>query len=59
LLASVVGEMLGLSTPCRDGRTCCALRRAPDLVALDRRASVSCPEHAPELDRIREASGLQ
>ncbi|HEY1908419.1 MAG TPA: hypothetical protein VGG91_20380, partial [Myxococcaceae bacterium] len=59
LLASVVGEILGLSTPCRDGRTCCSLRKAPDLAALDRRASVSCPAHAPELDRIREAAGLQ
>jgi hypothetical protein len=59
LLTSVVGEILGLSTPCRDGRTCCALRKAPDLAALDRRASTPCPAHAAELDRIREASGLQ
>jgi hypothetical protein len=59
LLGSVVGELLGLSTPCRDGRTCCALRKAPDLDALDRRASVPCPAHAAELDRIREASGMQ
>lgn len=58
LVGSVVGEMLGLSTPCRDGRTCCALRKAPDLPALDRRASVPCP-HAAELDRAREASGFQ
>lgn len=59
LLASVVGEILGLSTPCRDGLICCPLRKAPDLAALDRRASVSCPAHAAELDGIREASGMQ
>jgi hypothetical protein len=59
LVGSVVAEMLGLSTPCRDGRTCCALRKAPDLAALDRRASVPCPAHAAELDRAREASGFQ
>jgi hypothetical protein len=59
LVGSVVGEMLGLSTPCRDARTCCALRTAPDLAALDRRASVPCPAHAAELDRAREASGFQ
>jgi hypothetical protein len=59
LVGSVVGEILGLSTPCRDGRTCCALRKAPDLETFDRRASVPCPAHAAELDRIREASGLQ
>jgi hypothetical protein len=59
LLGSVVGEFLGLSTPCRDGRTCCALRKAADLNSLDRRASAPCPAHAAELERIREASGMQ
>jgi hypothetical protein len=59
LLGSVVGEILGLSTPCRDGRTCCALRKAPDLETFDRRASAPCPAHAAELDRVREAAGLQ
>jgi len=59
LLGSAVGEILGLSTPCRDGRTCCALRKSPDLAALDRRASTACPAHAAELDRAREASGFQ
>ena len=59
VLASMVEEILGLSTPCRDGRTCCALRRAPDLNALDRLASTPCPAHASELDRIDTAAGLR
>jgi hypothetical protein len=59
LVGSMVGEMLGLSTPCTDGRTCCALRKSPDVGALDRRTSVRCPAHAAELDRARENSGFQ
>jgi hypothetical protein len=60
LLASDVGELLGLSYPCADGRTCCLLRTAPDLRAFDARAAVSnCPQHAGELDRIRTDAGLQ
>ena len=46
LLASDVGELLGLSYPCADGRTCCLLRTAPDLRVFDARAGVSsCPQH--------------
>jgi hypothetical protein len=60
LLASDVGELLGLSYPCADGRTCCLLRTAPDLRVFDARAGVSsCPQHAGELDRIRTDAGLQ
>jgi|GEM_PF-2554126 len=59
LVGSVVGELLGLSTPCADGRTCCALRKAPDVKTFDAQARVSCPAHAGELDRIREAAGMQ
>jgi hypothetical protein len=59
LLASVVGELLGLSMPCTDGRTCCALRTAKDVKTLDARAMVPCPAHDAELDRIREAAGMQ
>ena len=60
LLASDVGELLGLSYPCSDGKTCCLLRTAPDLRAFDLRAGVSsCPHHAGELDRIRTDAGLQ
>ena len=59
LVASVVGEILGLSMPCGDGRTCCSLRKAPDVEALDARVATTCPAHAAELDRIREAAGLQ
>lgn len=59
LLASLVGELIGLSTPCTDGRACCALRKAPDLRTLDAQAAAPCPAHASELDRIREAAGMQ
>jgi hypothetical protein len=60
LLASDVGELLGLSYPCADGRTCCLLRTAPDLRVFDARAGVSsCPQHGGELDRIRTDAGLQ
>lgn len=59
LLGSMVGEILGLSMPCTGGRQCCALRRAPDLPTLDAWAAVPCPAHAAELNRIREAAGLQ
>ena len=59
LLASMVGEILGLSMPCSDGRSCCALRKAPDVKTLDAQAAAPCPAHAGELDRIREAAGMQ
>ncbi len=59
LLGSMVGELIGLSMLCSDGRRCCALRKAPDLTTLDAQAAASCPAHARELDRIREASGMQ
>ena len=59
LVGSVVGEILGLSMPCTDGKTCCALRKAPDVKALDARAAPRCPAHASQLDRIREAAGMQ
>lgn len=59
LLTSMVGELLGLSTPCTDGRTCCALRTAKDVKTLDAWAAVPCPAHDAELDRIREAAGMQ
>lgn len=59
LLGSMVGELLGLSMPCTDGRTCCPLRTAPDVKALDARAALRCPAHDAELDRIREAAGMQ
>jgi len=59
LVGSVVEEILGLSFPCTDGRSCCALRKAPDLKRLDAWAAAPCPAHASELDRIREAGGMQ
>ena len=60
LLASDVGELLGLSYPCTGGKTCCPLRAAPDLRTFDVRAGVAtCPQHAGELDRIRTDAGLQ
>jgi hypothetical protein len=59
LLGSMVGELLGLSMPCSDGKTCCALRTAADPEVLDARAAAPCPAHASELDRIREAAGMQ
>ncbi len=59
LLASEVGELLGLSMPCTDGKTCCALRTAKDLKTLDAWAAAPCPAHDAELDRIREAAGMQ
>jgi hypothetical protein len=59
LAGSVVGELLGLSLPCSDGRTCCPLRTAPDLKTLDARAATACPAHASELGRARERAGLQ
>jgi hypothetical protein len=59
LLASMVGELLGLSMPCTDGRTCCPLRTAHDVKALEARAALRCPAHDAELDRIREAAGMQ
>jgi hypothetical protein len=59
VLASVVGEVLGLSSPCRDGRTCCAVRKARDLDTLDRQAQTVCPSHAAELGRINTDAGLQ
>jgi hypothetical protein len=59
LLGSIVGELIGLSMSCSDGRSCCALRKAPDLKTLDAQAAAFCPAHASELDRIREASGMQ
>ncbi len=59
LLGSMVGELLGLSMACADGRTCCPLRTAPDLKTLDSRAALRCPAHDAELDRIREAAGMQ
>jgi len=59
LLGSIVGELIGLSMPCSDGRSCCALRRASDPGTLDAQAAAPCPAHASELDRIRERSGLQ
>jgi len=59
LLGSMVGELIGLSMPCSDGRSCCALRRAPDLTTLDAQAAASCSAHARELDRIRESLGMQ
>ena len=59
LVASVVEEILGLSFPCTDGRSCCALRMAPDLKRLDAWAKTPCPAHASELDRIREDAGMQ
>jgi hypothetical protein len=55
----VVGEILGLSMPCTDGRSCCALRKAPDGKRLDGWATAPCPAHAAELARIREAAGMQ
>jgi len=60
LLTSDVGELLGLSYPCTDGKTCCPLRTAPDLRVFDVRAGVSsCPQHVGELNRIRTDAGLQ
>jgi hypothetical protein len=59
LVGSVVEEILGLSFPCTDGRSCCALRKAPDLKSLDAWAKMPCPAHASELDRIREDTGMQ
>jgi len=59
VVGSIVAELIGLSMPCSDGRRCCALRKAPDAKTLDIQAAASCPAHASELDRIREASGLQ
>jgi hypothetical protein len=59
LVGSVVEEILGLSMPCTDGRSCCALRKAPDLKRLDAWATTPCPAHASELDRVREAAGMQ
>jgi hypothetical protein len=59
LVGSVVEEILGLSFPCTDNRSCCALRKAPDLKRLDAWAAVPCPAHAAELDRIREGAGMQ
>ena len=59
LVGSVVEEILGLSMPCTDGRVCCALRKAPDVKRLDSWAATPCPAHAAELDRVREAAGMQ
>ncbi len=59
VVGSIVAELIGLSMSCSDGRTCCALRKAPDVKTLDIQAAAPCPAHASELDRIREASGLQ
>ena len=59
VLASLVGELIGLSMSCTDGRACCALRKAQDLRTLDAQAAAPCPAHASELDRIREAAGMQ
>ncbi len=59
LLASMVGELIGLSMPCTDRLGCCALRLARDLRTLDAQAAAPCPSHASELDRIREAAGMQ
>jgi hypothetical protein len=59
LVASVVGEILGLSMPCTDGRSCCALRKAPDVKRLDAWATTPCPAHALELARVRDAAGMQ
>ncbi|HVP61046.1 MAG TPA: hypothetical protein VMT11_10830 [Myxococcaceae bacterium] len=59
LLGSMVGELIGLSMPCTDGVSCCALRKAKDVRTLDTQAAAPCPAHASELDRIREANGMQ
>lgn len=59
LVGSAVDEILGLSMPCTDGRSCCALRKAPDLKRLDAWATTPCPAHASELDRVRAAAGMQ
>jgi hypothetical protein len=59
LVGSTVEEILGLSMSCTDGRSCCALRKAPDPKSLDAWAKMPCPAHASELDRIREVTGMQ